>query len=253
MARLFWRLRPSGSRFLISASRGRKAPCPACALGRQAEASYLFGMLRFIEDPQFERAFDASAGLCLPHFLRLAEGYPSHPNLEIVARRSEQKWKELQDRLRRFAAKHSYTASEGFTEEESRSWRLAAEMLAGGRGVFANELHQAPPSSGRSAAAHVFPSRRPDPSLGNSGHPVDPRFEAEKLKLRVEELRSQLFEAASEASSLHYRYWQALEKIKELERDLTAARAGARMGELLVEKLRDEVACLKRQAGMNTQ
>ncbi len=227
----------------------RKAICPACQVGREAESRYLFYFLEFLKDPQFERAFDRSAGLCLPHLLQMVELGPTHPNSAIVVERTERKWHELQARLKSFIAKNSFASSEPITPEDARSLILALELLAGGMGIFGNDLH-------REASVRNRIPPPPTAFLDFSPSPTSDsetlQFENKKLKLQVDELRSKFSEASSRAASLHHRLWETLETRKVLEMNLSGERAHSRGLERTVEKLRKEVERLKAQAGTDS-
>lgn len=218
--------------------------CPACHAGREAEALYLLTVLDFTGDPQFDRAFDRSPGLCLPHVLRMVELGPAHSNLTPVLERIEAKWQRLQTELKSFVAKHDYRTTEPFTGAEARAWTLAIELLAGAPGIFGNQLH-----SGRFAGAESLPTLRIplDRSPSSVSDLETLQFEKEKLELRVKELTDQFSEVSSRAAALHYRLWQVLEDRKVLELNLSGEQASSRLLEQTVEELRKEIDRLRTQ------
>ncbi|MBI4589918.1 MAG: hypothetical protein HY725_13870 [Candidatus Rokubacteria bacterium] len=223
----------------------RKAICPACRSAREAEASYLLAVLEFTGDPQFDRAFERSPGLCLPHVLRLVALGPSHARLETVLERVATKWQRLQAELKGFVAKHDYRTTEPFTDDEAKSWTLAIELLAGAPGIFGNELH----GDGSPAAEPLIgPQVLLDRSPVSQSDPETLRFEKEKLELRVKELTDQFSEVSSRAAALHYRLWEVLEDRKALEMNLSGEQASSRLWERKVEELQKQIDRLREQA-----
>ncbi len=223
-------------------ARRRKTVCPACRHGRFNEETYLQTILEFAGDPEFDRAFSQSSGVCLPHLLHLIELGRHHPRLELVLKKTEAQWRRLQEYLKGFIDKHDYRATEKFTEEEARSWCQAMEMLTGAPGLFGNELHLAQPVA-------ASPDRPPA-----ADHPPPPagaeeietlRFEKAKVELRLKQLTDQYSEASSRASALHYRLSQVMEDRKVLEMNLSGARASSEIWKRRVEELQEEVKRLQ--------
>lgn len=223
----------------------RRAICPACRVARESEAGYLLTVLEFTGDPQFDRAFDCSPGLCLPHVVRLIALDATHPRLAAVLDRVRGKWERLQAELRGFVAKHDYRAPEPFTDAEARSWTLALELLAGAPGIFGNEAH---PDGSRALARLYEPRTSSDPSRVPASDPETLRFEKEKLELSVKELTDQVSEVSSRAAALHYRLWQVLEDRRVLEMNLSGAEASSRLWERRAEELQKELDRLREGA-----
>lgn len=65
VARLFRR----GRRPVLAELYRRRQPCLVCAWCAEAETGYLLTLLRFVDDPQFARAYAKSNGICVPHML----------------------------------------------------------------------------------------------------------------------------------------------------------------------------------------
>ena len=230
--------------------RRRKAICPACRNTREAEASYLLTVLEFTGDPQFDRAFEQSPGLCLPHVLRLVALGPSHGRLETILERVETKWRRLQAELKSFVAKHDYRTTEPFTDDEARSWTLAIELLAGAPGLFGNEVHSDRPLAAKPQAE---PKGSLDRSPALASDPETLRFEKEKLELRLKELTDQFSEVSSRAAALHYRLWEVLEDRKILEMNLSGEQASSRLWEQKAEELQKEIDRLRGEAANRAQ
>ncbi len=228
----------------LLAAHQQKTVCVICLSGRFHEASYIRTILDFTGDPEFDRAFDRSSGICLPHLLQLIEIGRNHPRLETVLQRTEGSWRRLQDHLRHFIDKHDYRATEKFAEEESRSWRRALEMLTGAPGLFANELH--------APRVMALPDRLPTldraSELAVGEQDIETlRFEKAKLELRLKQLNEQHGEISSRAAALHYRLGQILEDRKVLEMHLSAERASGEIWKRRVEELKEEVKRLQGQ------
>ncbi len=224
----------------------RRAACVVCQSSRASEEVYLRTILEFTGDPQFDRGFDRSRGICLPHLLRLTELGRGHPRLEPVLKKMETKWGRLRDSLKQFIDKHDYRATEKFSEEEALSWRQALEMLAGAPGLFGNELHGERPAVFAPSPAPVVPADR---AATAAADPETLQFEKEKLQLRLKELTDQFSEVSGRAAALHYRLWQVLEDRKVLEMNLSGEQASSQLLERALEELRKEVDRLKGQAG----
>ena len=115
--------------------------CALCAQLRLTEAHCLDAVLRFVHDPDFDRAYRRSAGLCVPHLLGAVER-GSGAGVATIVERTLAKWQTLRDNLERFVAKHEYRSAETISPEETRSHELALEILAGRRGLFGNHMHR---------------------------------------------------------------------------------------------------------------
>lgn len=135
LARLFGR-RPRPA--IVELSRRRRA-CPVCAWCAEAEAGYILALLRYIDDPQFARAYARSKGICVPHMLDAIEAGAGTPGLGCLLDRTLAKWEEHRQNLDRFVSKHDYRNREPFTEAEASSYRRAFEMLSGGRGLWGDD------------------------------------------------------------------------------------------------------------------
>lgn len=137
--RLFRRAAPVE---LVKARAGR-APCPLCVALASAEESYLRTVLDSIEDPEFDRAYGRSDGLCLPHVTLALATHPSHGGAAALVARTLQKLDRLGAELHAFVEKHDHREQVPFTPEEAASWTRAVAFLVGGREVFGDEVPRA--------------------------------------------------------------------------------------------------------------
>jgi hypothetical protein len=131
----------SRSRPAVARLYRRRPPCPVCAASVDAEERYIAAMLRFVDDPQFARAYGQSAGLCVPHLLQAIERGAGTPAVASLLDRTLPKWRDLDRDLERFIAKHDYRNRQPFTEAEAAAPRGAIELLSGRPGLYGNDLH----------------------------------------------------------------------------------------------------------------
>src|SRR5262249_14559248 len=112
-----------------------KGPRPPCLQLAEARNGYLGTALPFLHDLEFERAYRASQGLCVPHALAALELDDGAAAEELLAR-TLPKWRELRDILGSFVEKHDHLKRTGFTEAEGGASLRAFETLAGASGLF---------------------------------------------------------------------------------------------------------------------
>ena len=212
----------------------RRRPCPVCAWCAEAETGYLLTLVRFVDDPQFARAYAKSDGICVPHMLSALELSAGTPGLACLLDRTLAKWEELRKNLDRFISKHDYRNCEAFTEAEASSYRRAFEMLGGRRGVWGNDIH--------GLAVGVYPATRPQATgaAGDASESETDTFEHRKLELRVRELTAQLSESMSRAAALHYRLSRVAEDRDALELNLSGERGANELAMRTLEDLRVE-------------
>lgn len=140
---LGWLLRRLGRRrppALVELYR-RRSICPACGETAESEARYLQAALEFVDDAQFDGAYDRSQGLCVPHVVRALELGAGREQAATLIARTLPKWAELRRDLAGFIGKHEYRNTQGFTEAEGTAYLRAFEALVGAPGVFGNAAH----------------------------------------------------------------------------------------------------------------
>jgi hypothetical protein len=218
--------------------RDRRPMCSACQEAKEAEKRYLDAALRYADDPQFDRAYARSEGLCVPHVVRALE-LGSTGLAEPLLTRTVQKWEALRKDLRGFIEKHDYRNTVAFTEAEGLSYLRAFEAVAGAPGVFGNEIRL------RSRSQRRAPSRN-DRVLDWPASPEDlAAFDRSKLELRVKELTEQLGDATTRAAALHYRLAQVAEDRNNLEMNVSGERAANALSERVIVELRAETRKLR--------
>jgi len=142
MSRLWSRLRArlgGGHAPVIVRLYRRRAICPACAEVARGERRYLETALRFVDDPQFTEAYDASHGLCVPHVLAALDLAAGGAAGRRLLARTLPKWADLRRDLAGFVAKHDYRNRAPFTEAEAEAYVRAIEALHGRGGLFGND------------------------------------------------------------------------------------------------------------------
>jgi hypothetical protein len=114
----------------------RRRPCPGCRQRALSEIGYVRAMLQFIDDPELDRAYWQSHGLCVPHALRALELGAGSAEARRLVGRTLDKWSELRRDLQGFVGKHDHRNRQPFTEAEADAYLRAIETLAGAAGVF---------------------------------------------------------------------------------------------------------------------
>ena len=118
----------------------RRTACPACAELADAERRYVETALEFVDDPAFERAYETSAGFCVPHVVRALELAGGGTAADRLLARTLPKWAEMRRDLAGFVAKHDHRNREPYTEAERTAYVRAIETLTGQIGLFPNDL-----------------------------------------------------------------------------------------------------------------
>ncbi len=226
----------------------RRPMCPACGQAADSEGRYIDVVLRFVDDPQFDRAYRKSDGLCMPHALHALDVGRGRGAAALLLSRTLPKWTALRKDLEEFVSKHDYRNREPFTEAEGTAYVRAFEALTGTPGLF--------PSYRRRQVSRSV-RRPPAPSMLSEGAGVagesDAAFERAKLELSIKELSKQLSEATSRAAALHYRLAQVVEDRNALEMNLSGERGANELSQRVIAELRREVEQLKADAAQVDQ
>ena len=117
----------------------RRNSCPACHAVQAHEQHALKTLLNSLDDEVVARHFEASFGVCVPHFVRAAEDSPSHPGLVTLIEVQRGKLAHLVAELEEFCRKHDYRFRDETWGTESDAWQRAIEVLLGKAGVFGND------------------------------------------------------------------------------------------------------------------
>lgn len=114
--------------------------CPACSHVAEFEASHLKELLDSITEKEFLEAYNASHGICLPHFFLVEESYSNHPNFRLLFKLQLSKSQSLRETLEEFIRKQDHRFQKEITPDEAKTWRVAMEFVTGKPGVFTNEM-----------------------------------------------------------------------------------------------------------------
>jgi hypothetical protein len=221
----------------------RRPPCPACGRSADSEARYIDAALQWVDDPQFDRAYGESEGLCLPHALRALEVDRGRGAATLLLARTLPMWRALRKDLEAFVSKHDYRNREPFTEAEATAYARAFEALTGAPGLFPSDRRQevsrrAPRPSARSSLSARA-------AVGGESYATAERA---RLELRIKELGEQLDEATSRAAALQRRLTQVVEERDAFARSLSGERGANETNQRVIAELRREVDQLKADA-----
>lgn len=114
----------------------RCQPCQACALWLQQERLYSDVLLDDWQETTIRLGFDASNGLCWPHFLGIVNRYHAHPHVAALVAVQQTCLARLQRELREFLRKQDYRFAHEPYGREADAWQRVVALYAGGRGRF---------------------------------------------------------------------------------------------------------------------
>ncbi len=207
----------------------RRPPCPACVEAARVEARAVDALAVFAGELAFQRAYEASDGLCVPHTVQAVERAAGRPQAETLVRLTVRRWEVLRRAVERFVAKHDHRNTEPFSDDEVGAWRRALATIAGEPGLFGDDRMRAGGGPGARPQPPRAPALAPGPSDPASAADRE-AFERRKLELRIEELTRQLGETSSRAAALHYRLSRVAEDRNVLELNLAGERGGQPAG-----------------------
>lgn len=115
-------------------------PCMACETLIAAENLYTQLLSDTVADERMQAAYQASTGLCLPHFQQTLRQTADTSRLKLLVDVQRSIWASLQAELRLFMSKTNVQAAGNVTREaigaEGDSWKRAVTQVSGERGVF---------------------------------------------------------------------------------------------------------------------
>src|SRR5262249_39640274 len=123
-----------------SFSRIKTSVCPACGHVAKLEAFHVMDLLNSITESELLAAYNASEGICLPHFFLIEQSHANHPNFPFLLKLQLGKSQSLKEKLDEFIRKQDYRFQHEITADEAKAWRDALEFLSGRPGVFNNEM-----------------------------------------------------------------------------------------------------------------
>jgi len=244
--RLFRRLvGPVDALTAVSGGEG-KAPCAICTHVRSFEATYLQTCLEYMTDLDFQRSFEGSSGLCVPHLYLAVSLHPEHPNLPALFNQQLAKMEALRIDLQEFIRKQDYRFRKEPMGDEGTAWRRSIELLTGKAGVFGPDRPLAiveTPQPRQPEAGAEAGTTPPGAHLQEQNERL--RFENEKLRRRIDEITKLWSQESSRAASLHFQVFELSKDKQILEFNLAGVRGESRAWEPVVAHLREEIAALK--------
>jgi len=140
--RLFGCRRHTGQRAGAAAEREAAARwriCPACYIRMEQEDRVLMAFAQTCGEPEVQEAFMHSSGFCLIHFRAARRACAAMQPASVLAWLDEAQRTCIQRivaQLDELIRKHDYRFSDEPRGEEVHAWRLAAELVAGCRGMW---------------------------------------------------------------------------------------------------------------------
>jgi hypothetical protein len=110
--------------------------CPVCAFLVNVEGSYLNTFMQHISDTQLQKVFEASDGLCLPHFRQALRTTAELASIKFIVETQRAIWTRLKGELEEFQAKSGQDRRHEPMGSEGDSWRRAIGRMSGESGVF---------------------------------------------------------------------------------------------------------------------
>lgn len=127
------RLFGSGAGSALADALAAQKPCPACVVRDDAERRYLEALGDYAADERLRPVFEASDGLCLPHFRSALPLMRDAANARIVLEVQMRKWTALKGELELFLHRMDAHYHETMGAEAT-SWLRALARIAGEEG-----------------------------------------------------------------------------------------------------------------------
>jgi hypothetical protein len=105
--------------------------CSLCRLQREDRDRHVSSLVDGLVHEEMRDAFQASPGLCVPHFLLAVQATGSESALRFLVEIELQKLRELLQDLETFCRKHDYRYCHKGYGKEADSWVRAVRMIAG--------------------------------------------------------------------------------------------------------------------------
>ncbi len=209
--------------------------CDACRLQKSYERSIIAVLLDALTDPDFDRVFRESEGLCLHHLFHIDRVFPGRGGVSAVL---EMQLRKLED-LRNAVSPHHFQPDRTAPPADPAAWKQVLSMLGtdpeddGYRDLESSAV-SVPESSEITETPAGAISDDPGDRLD-----LEP-FEKEKWRRAMRSMQKRLSEENTRATSLHYRLWKALEENKALRLNLAGSEARSRFLEERLAKMKEE-------------
>jgi len=211
--------------------------CAACCYQRRSEKKTLDLLLDALTDPDFDRSFRESDGLCFHHLFLLNRLYPGKPIVAAVLKTQLRKLEDLRDAI----SPHRFQPERMGLPADPKAWERLKVLLGEPPGDPGEEGDDSFPGLGIPTDPQV------EEALPAEADAVEDRdwnnevFEREKLRRSIGVLQKRINEESSRAASLHYCYWKAVKDNKTLQMNLAGAQALASSLQGQVTRLREEL------------
>ncbi len=167
-------------------------PCPACQNVASFEKVYLETLLDYIFEPDFERQFILSSGICFAHLSVAINRFPRHKNLQALIKMQIEKFERLRKEVSEFVRKQDYNFRDETWGAESNSWKRALEMVAGKREIFGSHMERLPIGSEESMPPSIPQEALAEEKSLTPNEVIEGlKFENEKLRRKIEELQEE--------------------------------------------------------------
>jgi hypothetical protein len=110
--------------------------CPVCAFMVSVEARYVGTFVDRVTEPRLREAFEASDGLCLPHFRHALRATVDAERIQIITAIQHAIWVRLKGELEEFQEKSGQDRRDEPMGAEGDSWQRVIGRMGGEKGVF---------------------------------------------------------------------------------------------------------------------
>ncbi len=110
-------------------------PCPACAIGEEAEKQYIGLLLAHLDDEKLYRAYSEGEGLCLEHLLAAIAQAPDEAVYRRLADPQIARYRAMVADLDEFIRKRDHRFRQEKYGEEGDVWLRAMNAVTGGAGM----------------------------------------------------------------------------------------------------------------------
>ncbi len=105
--------------------------CPACKVQEESRRRYVQVLARGLGETEMAEAFEASAGLCVPHFLLVWQAARGVALRRRIREMQQTKISELLKEVEEFCRKQDYRFKDEPFGAEADSWIRAVRMMVG--------------------------------------------------------------------------------------------------------------------------
>lgn len=126
---------------------GSEQPCPACAIGLEAERTSIELLLAHLQDDELFEAYSEGEGLCLMHFVRALEAVEDQMTFRRLVQPQLVRYRAMLDDLDEFIRKRDHRFRKEEYGGEGDVWLRAMNAVVGGAGMGLSAKAGGRPSS----------------------------------------------------------------------------------------------------------